>query len=273
MPGHRNGALTESAPPTIARVARLRTVVRHHYGLAQVVLVLAAVQLYEALRLVIRPNWPLALDHAREIASWEHVAHLEWEEPLQQAFLRAPALVQAMNIFYVACHFLVTGVFFAWLYRRSRPAFRTFRNGFLVATAIALVIWWRFPTAPPRLAGIGLEDTLRRLSGIDIGSPGSAGLSDPVAAVPSLHAGWALGVGAGVVLYARPLLWKAAGALYPVAVVLTIIVTGNHFVFDALTGMLVLAAGFGLAVAARRNPVVNFLLRRGVEQSGSSPGS
>ena len=156
---------------------------------------------------------------------------------------------------------------------RSPPAFRRLRNAFLAATAIALVVHWQFPTAPPRLAGIGLEDTLRRLSGIDIGSPGSGGLSDPVAAVPSLHAGWALGVAAGLILYARPLAWKAAGAAYPPAVVLTIIVTGNHFVFDALTGMLVMAAGFGFAVAAKRRPVLTFQLRRGVEQSGSSPGS
>jgi hypothetical protein len=254
-------------------MARVRTAVSEHYGLAQVAIVLAAVQSYELLRLVIRPNWPLALDHAREIVSLERVAHLEWEAPLQQAFLQVPLLVQAMNVFYLTGHFLITAVFFVWLYRRSRPGFLLFRNAFLIGTGIALVVHWRFPTAPPRLAGVGLEDTLRHLSGIAIGAPGSAGLSDPVAAVPSLHAGWAFGVAAGVVLYARPLAWKALGAVYPAAAVLTIIVTGNHFVFDALTGMIVMATGFGLAVAAARQPVIPFRMRRGVEQSGSSPGS
>jgi hypothetical protein len=34
------------------------------------------------------------------------------------------------------------------------------------------------------------------------------------------------------------------GVLYPLAVVLTIIVTGNHFIFDALAGIAVLALGF-----------------------------
>jgi hypothetical protein len=254
-------------------MARVKTFCSRHDGLVQVAIVLAAVQAYELLRLMVKPNWPLALDHAREIVSWERIAHLEWEEPLQRAFLQVPLVVRGMNAFYFGGHFVVTAVFFVWLYGRSRPAFRLFRNGFLAATAIALVVHWRFPTAPPRLAGIGLEDTLRRLSGIDIGSPGSAGLSDPVAAVPSLHAGWALGVGAGLVLYARPLGWRAAGAVYPVAVVVTTIVTGNHFVFDVLTGMLVMATGFSVAVAAERGPVLTFRSRRGVEQSGSSPGS
>ena len=59
--------------------------------------------------------------------------------------------------------------------------------------------------------------------------------------MPSLHAGWALAVGAGVVLYARNVFLKAFGVLYPAAVTLTIIVTGNHYVFDAAAGALVMA--------------------------------
>jgi PAP2 superfamily len=251
----------------------VRTFVARHYGLAQIGVVLGAVTGYELFRLVLRPDWPLALAHAHEIASWERVAHLAWEAPLQHAFLGVPPLVEALNVFYLAGHFLITGLFFLWLYRRSRPAFRVFRNGFLLATAAAFFVVWLFPTAPPRVAGLGLEDTLRRLSGIDIGSPGSGGLSDPVAAVPSLHAGWALGVGLGVALYARPMGWKLAGALYPAAVVLTILVTGNHFVFDAFTGMFLTALALALAAASARRPVLRFGQRRGVEQSGSSPGS
>jgi hypothetical protein len=75
------------------------------------------------------------------------------------------------------------------------------------------------------------------------------------------------------VLYARPLFWKAVGALYPFAVVLTIVVTGNHFVLDAIAGMAVLGLGFAVAALPWKRALVNFWLRRGVEQSGSSPGS
>ena len=99
-------------------MARVRTLWSRHYGLAQVAIVLAAVQAYELVRLELRPNWPLALDHAREIVSWERLARLGWEEPLQRAFLQAPLLVRGMNVFYIAGHFVVTAVFFSWLYRR-----------------------------------------------------------------------------------------------------------------------------------------------------------
>ena len=182
----------------------MRRLVSRHDGLTQLAVVLAAVGAYEAMRLELRPDWPLALDHARRIAGWERLAHLAWERPLQHAALAAPGLVDALDAFYLLGHFAITGLFFLWLYRRSRSAGSApARNAFLIATSLALLVAWRFPTAPPRVAGLGLEDTLRHFSGIDIGSPGSGGLSDPVAAVPSLHAGWAFGVAAGLFVYAR----------------------------------------------------------------------
>ena len=132
------------------------------------------------------------------------------------------------------------------------------------------------------------------LSGIDIGSQTSSALSNPVAAVPSLHAAYALGVGIGIIRFAHSHLARLAGALYPPLVVLTIVVTGNHFLLDAVAGMLVLALGFMLVRALRRaprrataslrrltrpssrgirGPSLQSTPRRGVEQPGSSPGS
>jgi hypothetical protein len=52
--------------------------------------------------------------------------------------------------------------------------------------------------------------------------------------------------------YARSHLMRLAGAIYPPLVVLTIVVTGNHFVLDAIAGMAVLGIGFGLARGLRR---------------------
>ena len=251
----------------------MRTAVSRHDGLMQLGVVLAGVAAYEAMRLAVRPDWPLALDHARRIAAWERAVGLAWEKPVQRALLGQPGLIEALNVFYLVAHFAVTGLFFLWLYRRSRPGFRLFRNGFLLGTAIAFVVAWRFPTAPPRVAGLGLEDTLRRFSEIDLGSPGSGGLSDPVAATPSLHAGWAFGVATGVAVHARPLLARVAAFLYPAAAVLAILATGNHFVLDALAGVLVMTLAFALVSLPAGARVVESRLRRGVEQSGSSPGS
>ena len=225
-------------------MGRVRGLTVARDGLTQIAIVLMAVGAYELARKMMVPDWGRAFDNARAVFDLERVAGFAWEHSLQAAFLGVPDLVQAMNVFYFVGHFLFTGIFFFWLYHRSREGFRLFRNAFLVATALSVFVHWQFPTAPPRLANVGLEDTLMALSGIDIGSPHSSALSNPVAAVPSLHAAYALGVGIGVVVYGRWLALRIAGALYPPAVVLTTIVTGNHFLFDAIAGWLVLGIGF-----------------------------
>jgi hypothetical protein len=221
---------------------------QRHDGIKQILIVLAAVSGYEAARMFIQPNWSAAMANARRVDDLERGLNFAWEPSVQQAFLQVPQLIEAMNVFYFVGHFVLTGVFFLWLYNRSRDGYRSFRNGFLVATAIAVLIHWQFPTAPPRLlAGLGIKDTLHMLWNLDIGSPHASAFSNPVAAVPSLHAGWAFGVGIGLIRYARRSVLRILGAIYPIAVVLTIVVTGNHFIFDALAGVAVLGAGFMIA--------------------------
>lgn len=219
-----------------------------HDGLRQILIVLCAVWTYELARMMIHPNWPVAMANAQRVDNLERAFDFAWEQSLQRAFLGVPELVEAMNLFYFIGHFVLTAVFFVWLYHRSRAGYRSFRNGFLAATAIAVLIHWQFPTAPPRLLdGLGVEDTLEAIWNIDIGSPHASAFSNPVAAVPSLHAGWAVGVGVGLVRYGRQRCLRVLGVLYPLAVVLTIVVTGNHFIFDALAGVAVLGAGFMIA--------------------------
>src|SRR5919112_1996207 len=159
-------------------MTRVRLLLARRDGVAQIAVVLAALGAYEAARLAMEPNWTQAFANARRVEALEQVAGIAWEQSLQRAFLALPDLVSALNIFYFVGHFVLTGVFFLWLYHRSRDGFRSYRDGFLSATAIALVIHYVFPTAPPRLAGVGLEDTLLALSGIDIGSPTSSALSN-----------------------------------------------------------------------------------------------
>ena len=228
-------------------MSRVRAILARRDGVAQLAVVLGAVGAYLAARNAMEPDWGTALANAERIVTYEQSLGLAWEQSLQRAFLALPDLVQLLNVFYFVGHFVLTGVFFLWLYHRSRDGFRAFRDGFIVATGLSAAIHWLYPSAPPRLAGVGLDDTLLLLSGIDIGSPASSALSNPVAAVPSLHAAYAIGVGIGLLRFARTPLGRAAGVLYPPLVVLTIVVTGNHFLLDAVAGLAVLAVGFAVA--------------------------
>jgi hypothetical protein len=232
-------------------VSRARAVLRRLDAAIQIGLVIGLAEAYRLLRTVLPTDWPRAIANAHHVLHVEQVLGLDWEAWLQRMFLHWPELVRGMNWFYVSSHFLVTGAFFVWLYWRNREGFAIFRDGFLLATAISLVIHWRYPTAPPRLANIGIKDTVDLYSHFNIGKPHHERFANPVAAVPSLHAGWAVALGIGLVMYARSFAGRLVGVLYPSAVLLTIVVTGNHFVFDAVAGVLVMAFGFALTMPFR----------------------
>ncbi len=83
----------------------VKQIAERHYGLLQVAVVVAGIETYELLRHAMTPDWQVALGHAQKVVSWEQFAHIEWEEGLQQTFLRVPELVRAMNVFYFVGHF------------------------------------------------------------------------------------------------------------------------------------------------------------------------
>jgi hypothetical protein len=140
----------------------------------------------------------------------------------------------------------VTGTYLLWLHRRRPAAFPLVRTTVLIASGLALIGYVAFPTAPPRLTALGIADTI---SGdhVDLNHGLLSSLYNPFAAVPSMHVGYAAIVAASLVRHGgRPAL-RAAGVLYPVLVVLVIVATGNHFLFDAVTGVIVAAVAAGVA--------------------------
>ena len=115
---------------------------------------------------------------------------------------------------------------------------RFVRTTLLLASTLALVGFLVYPTAPPRLAGIGIADTVSN-GRFSLNRGLVSSLYNPYAAVPSMHIGYALIIGASLLLYARRPPVRALGALYSPFVLLVVVATGNHFFFDAATGAVV----------------------------------
>jgi hypothetical protein len=146
----------------------------------------------------------------------------------------------------------------AWLYLFRNESFYFVRNTFLVAFGIALVGYTIFPTAPPRFfPEWGFFDAVSDFTGVSQDSVTIGKLFNPYAAVPSMHAAFALMISVPLVRLVR---WRALRifwAVYPLLVAFVIVVTANHFIADAVLGAV--AAGLGALVAmgmARLRPDV-----------------
>jgi hypothetical protein len=119
---------------------------------------------------------------------------------------------------------------------------------FAATQALAAVGYVIAPTAPPRMiAGLGYDDRPR---------PGDHGLGrsiqSPYAAMPSAHTAFSVVAAGTVWALARSRPVRAAALLYPPAVILEIIATGDHIWLDALGGLAVAGLGFASARGLRR---------------------
>jgi hypothetical protein len=210
-------------------------------------MVLGVYAAYEATRGLVAGGAHVALRHAQDVVSLERSLHIFVEESVQHAALAVPGLIGTLDFAYLTLHLSLTGALLFWLHRRRPEAYPFVRTTLLLATALAVVGYVLFPTAPPRLSGLGIADTI---SGghVDLNDGLVSSLYNPFAAVPSLHIGYALIVGTSLARYAPHRVTCFAGLAYPPFVLLVIVATGNHFLLDAAAG----AAVAGVALLATR---------------------
>ena len=81
-------------------------------------------------------------------------------------------------------------------------------------------------------------------------SGAATALANQFAAVPSLHVGFAFAIGIALAAALRPPALRAAALLWGPLVLLTVVATGNHFVFDAVAGLVLTAVGYAVSRAA-----------------------
>ena len=103
---------------------------------------------------------------AQAVANAEAVERLErtfgigWEQSAQSLVIGSPALVTAVNWIYIWGHWPVIIAAATFLYVSRPTHYRVFRNAIITSGLIGFVFFYKVPTAPPRLLGIGLMDTV-----------------------------------------------------------------------------------------------------------------
>src|SRR3954452_14607517 len=212
----------------------------------QIVLFCGAYWLYRLVRGQVFDQSATAFRHARDIVDLERSLHV-FAEPSIQAWAVGTGWVSDVGAWmYLNTHFVVTTSTLAFIYLFRNEHFYFVRNMFMVAMGIALVGYIVYPTAPPRMLGeLGFADSVADFTGVSSDASVNA-LFNPYAAVPSMHVGFALMLAVPMIRMARRSWVKVLWAVYPPVVTLVVVVTANHWVFDAATG----AAVAGLAALA-----------------------
>jgi len=217
-------------------------------ALLQLSLFVMADILYETVRGVAESNAAVAFSNARTIVELERSTGLFFEQGFQAWAMGQRALIDFANFMYVNSHFVLTTTVLVWLYLRHNERFYFVRNMFMTAMGLALVGYILMPTAPPRFfPELGFVDTIAYYVNVSHDSGLVAIFFNPYAAVPSMHVAFALLISVPTMLIVRNRVAKVLWALYPLMVTFVVVVTGNHWVFDAIAGAAV--AGTSAIVA------------------------
>lgn len=152
-------------------------------------------------------------------------------------------------------YFIVPFALAGWLWARDRLGFKRFTRRLVTLSLTGLATYIVFPAAPPWMAGeMGLIGEVHRTTGRgwEVLGVGTASLfskgqeaANMVAAVPSLHS--AITTLVALFLWGRvrrkqlrPLL-----LLYPLAMAVTLMATGEHYFFDVALGWVYAGAVMG----------------------------
>ncbi|GHF91554.1 bifunctional glycosyltransferase 87/phosphatase PAP2 family protein [Streptomyces sp. NRRL_ISP-5395] len=245
---------TDYAKPVAARWRRVpllpfwRRVLTRPNLLLELLLIRVVYDAYAQVRLAARAGRPLAEEHGRQIHAIEQWLHIDIEHWVNHTVVQITWLREFFDYYYSTFHFIVPLTILGVLYVRRPADYRWVRSSIGFATLLALVGFWLYPLAPPRLMpGLGFIDTVHGVQ--DFAKPDYGTLTtvtNQYAAMPSLHFGWSLWCGVVIVMLAPKLWMKALGLLHPLFTIAAIVATANHWVLDAAGGALVVSLGFGL---------------------------
>jgi PAP2 superfamily len=221
---------------------------------AQLGVFLLAYLLYSAARFVTIGDLGVAQGNADWIMDLQRNAGVAIEASVQGA-LTGTWVLWLLNHLYLAAQLVVLPGSLIFLYRRSRPMYERLRNTILATWVLSIPIYAAFPVAPPRLAAdSGLVDTITAQTGLALDSSLTTSFYNELAAVPSLHVGFAVAVGIAVAAAVRNPAVKVLAWLWGPVIGLAVVATGNHYVFDIAAGVLAAGLGYLLGAVARMKP-------------------
>lgn len=236
---------------------------KHFDAPANIALLGALWVAYTAVRALASHTRNEAFSNATRLLEIQSAFGLNIEKTVQSA-ISSPAVFVTANAYYLL-HFPLTMAVMTVAFWRSRNrVFPVLRNSLIASTAVALFVHVVVPMAPPRMLPNFIDASLT-YGPNPYAIPGS-GAVNQYAAMPSMHVGWAILIGYAIWKLSTRRITKVAAILHPTATTLVVIITGHHFISDALVGA-GLAAGFLiLSISLSRTPNESTRPLRSVKQ-------
>jgi hypothetical protein len=224
-----------------------RVQARLPFVLGQAGLVLLAVFLYFRVRGLTQGSVGLAREHAHDLVALEQSLGIHVEPGLQRLVAPFQTMQTTANWVYIWGHWPAIIVTMLWLVWHHRGVFLRLRDAMLVSGALGMVVFVGYPVAPPRLADLGLVDTVSEQSeAYRVLQPPA--FVNQYAAMPSLHSGWDLLVGIAIVTAASSTVLKVVGFAMPGLMAFAVVATANHFLVDVVAGIALVLVGHAVAL-------------------------
>ena len=218
----------------------------------------------------------IAFSNAQKVISFQSSLGFFWEPSWQEWAIRSSkGLVVFFNWVYIITFWPIVLVTAVILYFKNWHKYRYYRNIVLLSFAFALAIYALFPLAPPWMLPQFFVDTIATYGPTEYRSPQNAAFYNVFAAMPSVHFAWTILFGA-LFISTRYKLLKILGVLYPTTTFFAIIITGNHYILDAVGGLVIAILSFVLYEIVFRRRLIPIpkphLFRNGLKsKDGSNP--
>ncbi len=224
---------------TVVPEARERAhAVTRPWVVGEIAIIFLLVWVYDFIRSFAELREQTALVHARDIIGIEQALHLNIEQSVNRWLAGHESLAIMASYWYSFTHFAVTMTVLATCYVLRPAIYRGARNALLLTNCVGLVVYYALPVMPPRLLPHRDFLDVVALSGFGATQVGPI-KEDQFAAMPSLHAAWALWVGVVVFIMVRKRVAKALALIYPMITTVVVIGTANHYVLDVIAGITV----------------------------------
>ena len=200
-----------------------------------IVLTLACLS-YSILSFLAKAPKSVAIQHAHDVAAFESRFGLFIEGSANAWLTAHPLLASLASVQYAVSFLAMTGFALVVLWLKAPTHYRSARWTLVIMTLGALITYWTYPLAPPRLVPeLGFVDAVAEHTSAYSQLFGT--LANPYGAMPSMHTGWSLWVAFMLGTYVWRSWWtRLILAAHPVLTIVTIVATANHYVVDAIAG-------------------------------------